>query len=93
MLFSKDYGNIKKVFHFLTFTALGAAFKWNFPSISHTFFFGCSGLVSFFLVWFFCLFVCFSCCFFSLSRSCKDKDKTFLHRESLQTISMGIILA
>lgn len=44
----------QKVFHFTTFVALVAAFKWYFLSISHTFFififFGCCCLVEVFLV-------------------------------------------
>lgn len=86
MLFSKDYGNIWKVIHSTTFAALGAAFKWNISSISHMFFV--------WLVFLLCLFVLVVVVrFFSPLRKSKDKDKTFLHHESLQTISLGILLA
>lgn len=60
--------------------------------LSHLFFFVIVWLVFFNLGVFF---VCFNyfCCFFPSSRRSKDKDKTFLHHESLQTTSPGILLA
>lgn len=88
-MFSKDYSNVWEVFNSTTFAALEATFKWNFPFVFHTCF-----LVIVWLVFVKNLFVClFQLLFFSPSGRSKDKDKTFLHLESLQTISLGILLA